>query len=298
VERHADIPKYLRSNTKAIVGAVFPAKHLVEEPFSKHYYSFKNSFDEALNHILTYYKLSEKYKMFRIVEKGKDLVDVFERLKRKIGLIIGLEGAYPIREPDEFEIFYKLGVRVLGLTWNVDNQYAASCMTSKDYGLTSLGEKLVEKALDRGVVIDLAHASRNTMRDVLSISEKPIIISHVALRKFNDSPRNIDDEIIELVKRNRGVLGVFFVPEFIRREETSLKDIVEQIFYIKENFGIDIIAIGSDFFGTDKLPKGLENIGKINDLANALLEKGITRDEVEKIFYKNALRVFMENMKA
>ncbi len=221
---------------------------------------------------------------------------IFERLKKKIGLILGLEGAYPLREPDELEIFYKLGIRVLGLTWNVDNQYAASCMTSKDYGLTSLGEKLVEKALDYGLVIDLAHASPNTMKDVLSISEKPVIVSHTGLRKFNDSPRNVDDEIVELIKRNRGVIGIFFVSEFIRKNKTSIEDIVEQIIYVKENFGIDILAIGSDFFGTDKLPKGLENIGKMENLAK-LLEKVMSKEDVEKIFYKNALRVFMENMK-
>jgi len=221
---------------------------------------------------------------------------IFERLKKKIGLILGREGAYPLREPDELEIFYKLGIRVLGLTWNVDNQYAASCMTSKDYGLTSLGEKLVEKALDYGLVIDLAHASPNTMKDVLSISEKPVIVSHTGLRKFNDSPRNVDDEIVELIKRNRGVIGIFFVSEFIRKNKTSIEDIVEQIIYVKENFGIDILAIGSDFFGTDKLPKGLENIGKMENLAK-LLEKVMSKEDVEKIFYKNALRVFMENMK-
>jgi len=221
---------------------------------------------------------------------------IFERLKKKIGLILGLEGAYPLREPDELEIFYKLGIRVLGLTWNVDNQYAASCMTSKDYGLTSLGEKLVEKALDYGLVIDLAHASPNTMKDVLSISEKPVIVSHTGLRKFNDSPRNVDDEIVELIKRNRGVIGIFFVSEFIRKNKTSIEDIVEQIIYVKENFGVDILAIGSDFFGTDKLPKGLENIGKMENLAK-LLEKVMSKEDVEKIFYKNALRVFMENMK-
>ncbi|OYT39313.1 MAG: peptidase [Desulfurococcales archaeon ex4484_58] len=296
VERHADIPKYKRSNTKAIVAAIFPASYTRTDDLLKYRVTFKNSYYEVFHHLLIYYKLVKKYRVFKIIEKKRELMNIFNQ-KKKIGLIIGLEGSYPIREPDELEILYKLGIRVLGLTWNVDNQYAASCMTEKDYGLTSLGVKLVEKAIDLGMVIDLAHSSHNTMRDVLSIVEKPVMISHTGLKRFNDSPRNIDDEILELIKRNGGVVGVFFVAHYLEGENTSIDTIVKHIMYIRENYGLDIIAIGSDYFGTEKLPQGLENIGKIDKLANKLSEKGLSRSDIEKILYQNALRIFIENMK-
>jgi len=296
VDRHADIPKYKRSNTKAIVAAIFPASYSKTEDLVKHKVTFKNSFNEVFNHLLVYYKLVKEYRVFKIIEKKRELENIFDQ-RRRIGLVIGLEGSYPIREPDELEIFYRLGVRVLGLTWNVDNQYAASCMTTKDYGLTSLGVKLVEKALDLGMVLDLAHSSPKTMKDVLSIVDKPVIVSHTSFKKFNNSPRNIDDEILDMVKRNRGVVGIFFVTDFLEGEQTSIDTVVKHILYVRENYGIDVLAIGSDYFGTEKLPKGLEDIGKINSLAENLLENGLSKDDIEKIFYKNALRVFLENLK-
>ncbi len=295
--RHADIPKYFLSKTKAIVAAVFPSQNLVDEPMGKRYYSFKNSFNEALNHILTYYRFVRKYDVFKIVENKRFLAKLFSGNEGKIGLILGLEGAYPLREPYEIELFYKLGVRVLGLTWNVDNQYAASCMSKKDYGLTGPGESLVNLALEQGMVIDLAHASEKTAIDVLSISEKPVIISHAGLRRFNNSLRNVSDEVLELLKRNRGAIGIFFVSEYIKGNNTTINDVVDQIIYLKENYGIDIVALGTDFFGTEKLPKGLEHIGKLTLLAKELAKAGLTESEVEKIFYANALRVFLENMK-
>ena len=295
-DRHADIPKYRRSGTRAVVGAIFPARYLLNDELGKSV-SFKNAFEEAFNHVLTYYKFVKRYRVFKIVETRRDLLLLFEKYKRMIGIVMGLEGAYPVRELDDLELFHRLGIRVLGLTWNVDNQYAASCMTENDYGLTNLGSRLVEKALEYGMVIDLAHASRKTMLDVLSIVEKPVMISHAGLRRYNDSPRNVDDDVLDMLKRNKGVFGLFFVSDFLSGDETTIDTIVEYMVYLRDNFGVDIIGIGSDYFGTSKLPKGLENIGLINNLVEKLIENGFSYEDVEKIFYKNALRVFLENMR-
>jgi membrane dipeptidase len=296
LDRHADIPKYRRAGVRAFVGAVFPARYLIGENLSRRA-SFKQSLEEALNHILVYYRLARKYPVFRIVEDSSTLKSLFGEGSEHIGIVLGLEGAYPVREPDELEIYYRLGVRVLGLTWNVDNQYAASCMTRRDYGLTSMGVELVEKALDLGMVVDLAHASRKTMLDVLSIVDRPVMISHAGLRRFNDSPRNVDDEVLDMLRRNHGVIGVFFVNDYLAGDETSVDTIVEYIMYLRDNYGVEVIAIGSDYFGTTKLPRGLENIGLLKNLVDKLLEKGFQREDIDKILYGNALRVFMENIK-
>ncbi|MEM4532511.1 MAG: dipeptidase [Desulfurococcaceae archaeon] len=297
LERHCDIPKYRKAGVKALVGAVFPARILVGKDLSK-YYSFKNSFEESFNHILTYYKIIRKHRdVFKLILSKRDLNRVFMDKTRIIGIILGLEGCYPVREIDDLDIYYNLGVRLIGLTWNYDNQYASGCMSKRDYGLTDLGFQLLDKAFELGLVVDLAHASYKTMIDVLTTFNKPVTVSHTGLKKFKDSPRNISDEIIDLVKRNNGVVGVFFVSNYIAGENTTVDHIVEQIMYIVDNFGVDVVALGSDYFGTDKLPRGLENIGLINNLVNRLFERGLDKESVEKIMYRNALRVFNENMK-
>lgn len=296
LDRHCDIPKYRRAGVKAFIGSVFPGRYLVNNDLNK-YLSLKNAFEESLNHILVYYKIVRKHRVFKIVRNRKDLLFIFEKSKRTIGIVLGLEGCYPLREIDDLEIFYNLGIRVVGLTWNYDNIYASGCMSKRDYGLTDYGVKLIEKINEMGLVVDLAHASYKSIIDTLSITSKPVIISHTGLKKFNNSPRNISDEVLDMIKRNRGVVGVFFVPEYIAGENTTIDNVVDQIMYMYENYGLDIIGIGSDYFGTTKLPRGLENIGLINNLVEKLVERGLSMNDIEKIMYRNALRVFLENMK-
>src|SRR5207247_7592925 len=81
-------------------------------------------------------------------------------------------------EPEDLRIFYTLGVRSIGLTWNYDNKYASSCLSRKDYGLTGEGEALVKMANRIGVMVDLSHAGQRTCRDVLEFSETPTFVSH------------------------------------------------------------------------------------------------------------------------
>jgi membrane dipeptidase len=212
-----------------------------------------------------------------------------------IGMLLSMEGADPLDDPYDLLLIQRLGVRALGITWNFDNRYGASCITRKDYGLTTDGEELVRLANELGVIIDLAHASRNTMIDTLKISRKPVIISHANIRSVHDHVRNVDDEILELLHSNHGVIGITMITSTIG-PRPNIDSLVRHVLYVYERFGPDIIAIGTDFLGIERTPEDLTNIGEINKLLNKLIEYGLSDNDVRKIAYENALRVIMSNI--
>ncbi len=224
----------------------------------------------------------------------KDELDLPEG---KLGFILGMEGSYPLMEPEDLIPYFRMGLRLLGLTWNIENGFAASCTSGYDYGLTKSGEKLIRLANDLGVTVDLAHASHKTMKDVLNKSSKPVIISHTASYKLNNHVRNVRDDILDYLVSNDGVVGISFVPEFLNHEgKAGIKDVVKHILHFVEVAGVNHAAIGTDYLGVSRLPEGLENASKIQSLLHELRDSGLSKNDIEKIAWKNSYRVFSKNL--
>jgi len=133
------------------------------------------------------------------------------------------------------------------------------------------------------------------MIDTLKISRKPVVISHANIRSVHDHVRNVDDEILELLHSNHGVIGITMITSTIG-PRPNIDSLVRHVLYVYERFGPDIIAIGTDFLGIERTPEDLTNIGEINKLLNKLIEYGLSDNDVRKIAYENALRVIMSNI--
>ncbi|MCD6300868.1 MAG: membrane dipeptidase [Staphylothermus sp.] len=289
--RHADIPKYRRANTRMVVGAVFPGLPW----YSNGRITFKHypKMDIVLEHLKLYRMLIRSHKELVMVTNYSVLQDLVYANNFKVGIMLGLEGADPIYDVNDLELLYDLGLRVLGLTWNYNNRYAASCKSKVDSGLTREGVKLIEKALELGVAVDLAHASRNTVEEVYYLTKKPIIVSHANARHICNVDRNLGDKTLEIISSSKGVIGITFIEPFVSKSRrASIEDLIKHIMYIKDNYGVDIISIGSDYFGSLNLNivTGLETIDKINALWKTLLEQGLSKHDIRKIAYENALR--------
>jgi membrane dipeptidase len=305
-DRHADIPKYKKAGIKMIFSAVFPAIRTwdpFKEKMMQNLYGREGSAivslfagrDNLLEQIKIYYRLERFFKdHIKIVSDRADI----ENLDReeKIMFLISLEGADLLNDPEDLELLFRLGIRSLAVTWNYDNKFGSSCTSRRDYGLTAYGEALVEEANRLGVIIDISHSSRKTSLDVLEISREPVIASHSNYYGRKAHPRNIDDQILEGIKKTRGVIGFTFITSTIGGEG-SIDDLVAHIIDVKERFGSDILAIGSDFFGIEKTPRGLEDVTKIPDLLRKLSEKGFSDNEIRGIAYENVLRVLREYSK-
>ncbi|GAB6944430.1 dipeptidase [Vulcanisaeta sp. JCM 14467] len=303
--RQSDLPKLIRGNVKVVFGAVFPIHDtynpIIGERISSGYgaqsaksYTPTASKLIGLEMIKIYLILARRFSnRLRIIEGYPDVEQVMN--SDLIGLLMSVEGADMLDDVYDLLLLHRLGVRALGITWNFDNRYGASCFTRKDYGLTSDGEELVRLANELGVIIDLAHASRNTMIDVLSISKKPVIISHANVQGVHKHLRNVGDDVLELLVRNHGVIGITMIPSTIG-PKPNINSLVRHVLYIRERFGPDIIAIGTDFLGIERTPEDLTNIGEITKLLNRLAEYGLGDNDIRKIAFENALRVIRDNL--
>ncbi|MGC9152816.1 MAG: dipeptidase [Vulcanisaeta sp.] len=303
--RQSDIPKLIKGNVKVVFSAVFPIHDtynpMIGEKLSSGYgtRSIKSYTPSAskligLEMIKIYLILTSRFNnKLRIIENYADIEQVMN--SDLIGLLISLEGADMLDDVYDLLLLHRLGVRALGITWNFDNRYGASCFARKDYGLTADGEELVKLANELGIIIDLAHASRNTMVDVLNTSKKPVIISHANVQGVHKHLRNVNDEVLELLVRNHGVIGVTMIPSTIG-PRPNMDSLVRHVLYIHERFGPDIIAIGTDFLGIEKTPEDLTNIGEITRFLNKLAEYGMSDNDIRKIAFENALRVLRNNL--
>ena len=296
-KRHADIPKFKKAHVKLIFSSVFyllPTLSLKTRGRIRAL-TPKAACLTALEHIKVYYRLVDAYPNdLTLILSEEDIYEVMEG--DKIGFLISMEGAYALEDVEDLQIYYNLGIRSLQLTWNLGNKYAAPCTATKDYGLTDEGVELIQKANRLGVIVDLAHASKKTHLEAAETSKLPLINSHVNPRKMHETPRNIDDEMYEAIRKTGGVAG--FMCALIGGEN-DIEAYARNIIYVYENFGPDIIAIGTDYFGliNTKTPKGLEDITKFRKLFKLLIEKGMSGEDVEKLAYKNALRVILEHAK-
>ena len=145
-----------------------------------------------------------------VVQQAADL----DSLDGRIGLLLALEGAEPLGyDPWVADIFWKLGVRMVSLTWNRRNPFADGLGETSDGGLSALGRELVHRLSALGVILDLSHASERTFAQVLETApEATVVASHANCRALVDTPRNLSDEQLRALAARDGVVGVLAHP--------------------------------------------------------------------------------------
>ena len=174
-----------------------------------------------------------------------------------------------------------------GLVWNYDNNLGGGALGSGN--LTNLGKTIIQKLEAHNIIIDTAHMNEKTFNDFIKITTKPIYNSHSNIYKLCRHKRNLKDYQIKKIIKSNGFLGLSFVKDFIKPYDSDYfsMDIAKQIKYIIENYGYNNIGIGSDFFGTEKLPNNLKCYLDIKNLEKDLLSLGIKQNIINKILYEN-----------
>lgn len=303
--RHGDIPKFRKANVRVVfssIAHIIPTQNLYRLRQQVSGYGVKVGAMRVrsptmltLEHIKTYYNLVSRHSSDLAILLTKEEAERVDS-SDKIWFVIAIEGAEPLEDVEDVELFYMLGVRSLQLTWNFDNKYAATCMSKRDYGLTGDGEELVAKCNDLGIIVDLAHASKKSTVEALELSKLPAIVSHANANTVQRHVRNLDDEELDALSRNGGIIGITMIEPTIGGL-ADVKRVADHVTYICENFGKETVAIGTDFFGLLHVnePRGLEDISKISNLWSELLNRGFSENDIEMISYKNAMRVIKAN---
>lgn len=292
--RQADIPKYRKVGMRIVIGSIFPligSLNLRKIRAMKKMYghwspssALVSPRDVAIELVKIYYSLEEMYpRDLKIVRTSEDI----DHLGDKVGIVLHIEGCEALGEPEDLKIFYNLGVRSIGLTWNYDNKYAASCLSAKDYGLTGEGEALVGAANGMGVMVDLSHASPKTSSDTLGVSDLPPMFSHSNASTIQANPRNITDALVRETGKRGGIVGLTFIKSCIGRPSTP-ESLARHAKHLLKIGGDSLPALGTDFLGMSTTPEGLEDLSKIVCFRGALKGAGLSQSQVETIMDENA----------
>ncbi len=243
---------------------------------------------------------------FGEIEKNQDnisLVTNYNQIKEvnkigKIAAILSIEGGEALEgDLAVLRVLYKLGVRLLTLTWNQRNQIADGLNESRTGGgLTEFGLKVINEMNSLGMLIDISHLSEAGFWDVVKCSKIPIVASHSNCYTLCPHRRNLKNEQIKAIADKGGVIGITFVPKFLTQEKrkATIEDVVKHIDYLVEKVGVDYVGLGSDFDGTDNLPLDLESVDKIPNITKELVKRGYKEEDIKKILGGNFLRVFKE----
>lgn len=213
----------------------------------------------------------------------------------KVQLVAAIEGldflAGDYRRVDDL---YEQGFRSFGLFWNNDSFLGSGAMASHDRGLTGAGRELVRRLAERGWLVDLAHASERSFwqaADILSGLGRPLFVSHACVKEICPHSRNLTDEQIRAIGESGGVVGLTLVPHFLAADgNADVEDFARHALHIAELIGAEHIAIGSDFDGTDVLPKGIDGVQDVGVIHAALRKIGFSQVNADDIMGENLLR--------
>lgn len=198
-------------------------------------------------------------------------------------------------------LFYRLGVRLITLTWNYPNEigFPHTTTAAGQSGLTPFGREVVAEMNRLGMLIDVSHLSDQGFYEVAALSAKPFVASHSNARAVTGHTRNLTDDMLRVLSEKGGVAGLNFSRNFLGQAGPSnrIEDMVRHVRHMVNTGGIEAVAIGSDFDGIDPAPPEVPTSGELPRLTEALADAGFTEDEIEKICWRNALRVIRDTLK-
>jgi membrane dipeptidase len=203
-----------------------------------------------------------------------------------------IEGAHPFEgEIENLDRLFEQGLRVSGLTHFFDNELGGSLHGISGEGLTQFGEQVIARADELGLIIDVAHASPAMVRDVLKMSERPVILSHGGVKGVCDTNRNLDDSLMQAIADHGGILGVGFWDGAIC--DASPLGIVRAIRYAIDLMGVDHVALGSDYDGTVTTTL---DASELAILTQTMIDEGFSENEIRSVMGDNVKRFLLENL--
>jgi len=215
----------------------------------------------------------------------------------RISTFLAIEGGGAFAaDVTQIDRFIDHGLRLVSPAHGANTPLSGSA-TGKGaaYGLTAKGKEFCERVYAKGALIDVSHVSDEAFADIVAIAAThgaPVVATHSNARAVAKHPRNLTDAQLRIIASTGGVTGVNFHAPFVTGgADATLDDVVKQVEYLVKIAGIDHVAVGSDFDGGITPPVGLEDASTFPALASALRRKGMSYEDVLRIFSQNALRV-------
>ncbi|HKP53145.1 MAG TPA: dipeptidase [Chloroflexia bacterium] len=263
----------------------------------------------ALGMMALLFRLEEQSAgQLKVVRTADELSECLEA--GVLATILHFEGAEAIDpDLDALEVFYRAGLRSLGLVWSRPNIFAEGVPFITPHspdtgpGLTELGRKLVRACNRLGILIDLSHLNEKGFWDVAGITDAPLVATHSNAHALCPITRNLTDKQLAAIAESDGMVGVNFGVGFLVAEgrvgntAIPLDAIVRHVDYLVERVGIDRVGFGSDFDGTN-VPDALGDVSGLPRLMAALRSSGYDDDALRKLAHENWVRVLRKTWKA
>ena len=208
-----------------------------------------------------------------------------------IGAIYLIEGAHPLQgDIENLDRLFDKGLRIVGLTHFFDNELGGSLHGASHEGLSEFGRRVVRRANELGMIIDIAHSSPAMVADVLGLSTSPVILSHGGLNGVCDSPRNLPDELMKQLAAAGGLIGIGYWDGAVC--DSSPAGIVKSIRYAIDLLGEDHVALGSDYDGAVTVAF---DTSELAILTETMLRSGFSENEIRKVMGDNVKHFLLDN---
>jgi len=233
---------------------------------------------------------------FIIAKTKSDLRDAMQRRTDNNDIMVGVlatEGAHPLEgDIANLDKLYDAGFRMIGLQHFFDNKLGGSLHGVSKSGLTPFGKEVVAKIVDKGMMIDVAHSSIKVVEDVLALTDAPMVVSHTGILSLCDHPkRNIPDRLMQQIADRGGLIGVGYWETAVC--DTTPDGIAKMLIHGAEKFGVDHIALGSDFDGSVTTELDTSELAAITD---ALLRQGMVEPDIRKVMGENQIAYFLKHL--
>ena len=188
------------------------------------------------------------------------------------------------------------GVRAVTLVWNGENEIGSGHTT--DHGLSEFGKQVIPEMEKQNIIIDVSHLNDHGFADLLEVARKPFMATHSNTRALCSHKRNLTDDMIREMVRRDCLIGLNYFVKFLEDEGNvpSLDVIYRHVMHFAELGAMHNLALGSDFDGA-VLPECLSNPTKVTEFYEYLLSRGVSEEDADGIFYKNAQKFFHDNLR-
>jgi membrane dipeptidase len=313
------LPEYLQGQVAVVFGVIFVGPARSANPaWETETYADANEAYRAANRQLDYYhRLTDEHEQLQRIGGRGDLERVLaswsaaDPAARRVGLVPLMEGADPIRTPEEAEEWMERGIRIVGLAW-ASTRYSGG--TGEPGPLTPEGRRLLDVMADLGLILDLSHASDESFLEALDRYEGTVIVSHAnaraLLKDFPRPERMLSDEMIRRLAGAGGVIGVVPLNRFLQsswqpsrgKGAVTLSAVLDMIDHICQVTGSAAhVGIGSDFdggFGVESTPAEIDTVADLQKLDGLLRARGYTDSDVAAILGQNWIEVLRRGLPA
>jgi membrane dipeptidase len=227
---------------------------------------------------------------------SRDTLDAFVQRRggdpMQVGALLAIEGLHALDgKLESLDVLFAHGYRMMGLTHFFDNEVAASAHGVTHAGLTALGRQVIARMEQLGIIVDLAHASQQTVQEVLAMATKPVVVSHTGVAAVCPGPRNLTENQLRAIAANGGLIGIGYWDGAVC--EPTIDNIVKAIRHAVSIMGVQHVGLGSDFDGATKTPWDTRGVIVITD---ALLASGMSRDDVARVMGRNTLDFLLRTL--